>query len=102
MGDRDLSMFIAVQIVDERQRQIGGEGYSTSHDDEHIEGEIAMAASVYADPSPETENSGGGRFTPKRWPWNPSWYKPKADRRRELIIAGALIVAEIERLDREK
>lgn len=37
----------------------------------------------------------------KHWPlsWAKSWLKPK-DRRRDLIRAAALIIAEIERLDR--
>jgi hypothetical protein len=38
---------------------------------------------------------GCGRY----WPWEDKWWKPK-DRRRDLVRAGALIVAEIERLDR--
>jgi hypothetical protein len=33
------------------------------------------------------------------WPWSREWWQPK-DRRRDLVRAGALIVAEIERLDR--
>ena len=38
---------------------------------------------------------------PFGWPhtWDASWWKPK-DRRRDLVRAGALIIAEIERLDR--
>ncbi len=38
---------------------------------------------------------------PEGWPesWASCWFKPK-DRRRDLIKAGALILAEIERLDR--
>lgn len=33
------------------------------------------------------------------WPWDKSWWKPKGARR-DLIRAAALIVAEIERIDR--
>lgn len=33
------------------------------------------------------------------WPWSREWWKPK-NPRRDLVKAGALIVAEIERLDR--
>lgn len=33
------------------------------------------------------------------WPWSRAWWKP-ASRRRCLIKAGALILAEIERIDR--
>ena len=35
-------------------------------------------------------------ITPPHWPWALNWWKPK-DRRRDLIRAGALIVAELER-----
>lgn len=37
---------------------------------------------------------------PKNWPWNAEWWKP-SDRRRNLVKAAALILAEIERLDRK-
>lgn len=41
--------------------------------------------------------------TPRYWPWEPGWWKPGkgnsyADRVRELVKAGALIAAEIDRL----
>lgn len=36
---------------------------------------------------------------PRLWAWHSRWWKPK-DRRCNLVRAGALIVAEIERLDR--
>jgi hypothetical protein len=69
--------------------RISGEGWTVEHDDEHTEGELAMAAACYA-----ANNT-------SMWPptWDFSWWKPK-DRRRDLIRAAALIVAEIERLDR--
>jgi len=35
------------------------------------------------------------------WPWGKEWWKP-SDRRRDLVKAGALIAAEIDRLDRAK
>ena len=39
-------------------------------------------------------------FLRRWWPWSLDWWKPK-DPRRDLVRAGALIVAEIERLDRQ-
>jgi len=45
--------------------------------------------------------SGSGLTTHRRWPWHPLQWKPTPkDRVRELVKAGALIVAEIERLQR--
>lgn len=83
-------------IASERQRQITGEGWTTKHDDEHAEGQLATAGAVYAlCGSGWDEKSAVKRY----WPWDPSWLKT-GDRRRCLVKAGALIVAEIDRLDR--
>jgi hypothetical protein len=80
-------------IAAERQRQIEAEGWTPEHDDEHDDGQLAKAASCYASP-PDCTNR---HFD---WPWAMEWWKPSEDRRRELVKAAALIVAEIERLDR--
>lgn len=80
------------EIAAERKRQKDAEGWSESHDDEHDGGALAVAAACYAiSDHPETVK--------RLWNWDWKWWKPK-DRRRDLIRAGALIVAEIERLDR--
>jgi hypothetical protein len=77
------------EIAAERSRQVEVEGWTLEHDDAHDSGELADAAACYA----------LGRKMPSIWPWAEEWWKP-SDRRRNLIKAGALIVAEIERLDR--
>lgn len=80
-------------ITAERGRQIAGEGWTPEHDDEHKAGQMADAAACYALYNyPRVIRT---RF----WPWDSEWWKPK-DFRRDLVKAGALIVAEIERLDR--
>jgi hypothetical protein len=85
-------------IAAERERQVTVEGFGEAHDDEHAEGELAMAAACYA-----LHSTGKKRFSgfPSTilWPWAFLWWRPK-DRRRDLVRAAALIVAEIERLDR--
>ena len=84
----------ARDIVAERVRQVVKEGWSPEHDDQHAGGELAAAASCYA------LNAGAyRRLTPKAWPFDSEWWKP-GDERRDLVKAGALILAEIERLDR--
>lgn len=75
-------------ISAERWRQINEEGWSPEHDDDHDKGELANAAACYAIGDPMG-----------LWPWELSWFK-LGDRRRNLVKAGALIIAEIERLDR--
>lgn len=97
------------RIAAERQRQIEVEGWTPEHDQHHVRGDLARAAVVYAMP-PEwrAENDIAnvlyGRVTRSGvqhegvWPkgWN---YKPTHDDRiRELVKAGALIAAEIDRL----
>ena len=82
-------------VAGERRRQIEQEGWTPEHDDEHTRGEMATAAASYAVAGLE----GGEALAIGLWPWAREWWKPKS-RRLDLVRAGALIVAEIERLDR--
>lgn len=89
-------------IAEERQRQIKQEGWTPEHDDEQESGELALAAACYA-----VEGDDAGCFVAEpvmgedAWPWSPEWDKRKKhDRVRRLAIAGALIAAEIDRLQR--
>ncbi len=84
-------------ITEERRRQVESEGWTTEHDAEHGSGELAKAAAVYAllGTGAETVENGGSA-----WPWNTKWFKPST-RLRDLTKAGALIAAEIDRIQRE-
>jgi hypothetical protein len=86
----------------ERERQVSVEGWSAAHDAAHSSGELALAGSCYALVAgvSDAERSSLVSVFPPRWPWSPSWWKPK-DRRRDLVRAAALIVAELERMDAE-
>lgn len=94
----------AALIAEERARQIAKEGWTPDHDDEHTNGELADSAACYA-------ALGGaqarGRANepwmppPAAWPWDQSWWKPQ-DQMRNLVRAGALLAAEIDRLLRKK
>ena len=86
----------ARDVLAERQRQIEVEGWTPENDDAYQSGDIADAAACYAMTSPRMR---GDRSAPFDWPWVGRWWKP-TDRRRNLVKAGALILAEIERLDR--
>lgn len=93
-------------VATERQRQIESDGFTPEHDDSHVIGDLAVAAACYA-------LIGASKITGQHstwaeiyfesgkdlWPWDNEWLKPK-DVRRDLVRAGALIIAEIERLDR--
>jgi len=94
-------------IAAERRRQIEAEGWAPSHDDEHRGGVMALAAAAYAVSavrhSARTDCGEASIALRARqmWPWEASWWKPKSARE-DLVRAAALIVAEIERLDRIK
>lgn len=88
----------ARDVLAERRRQVEVEGFTPEHDDEHDACEMADAAAAYA-----LYYSGwaeGGRPV-EVWPadWSHKWWKPTTPRR-DLVKAGALILAEIERIDR--
>lgn len=86
------------EIAAERQRQREKEGYGDSHDDDHESGELARAAACYAMHGVSYEGieyARGGAV----WPWDERYWKPRSHRE-NLIRAAALIVAEIDRMDR--
>ena len=86
-------MGLGVNLIEaERNRQIYVEGWTEEHDDKHVNNELALAAACYAVPDV---------FSQGYWPptWDLSWYK-STTRIRDLVKAGALIAAEIERLHR--
>lgn len=85
-------------IAAERRRQIEQEGWTPEHDDAHSDGQMATAAACYAISAHNVIRY--KRITmPSWWPWDSKWWKPGTTRR-DLVKAGALIAAEIERLDR--
>ena len=82
-------------VLTERTRQITHEGATPFQDDSYTEGELAVSAACYA-----LASCGKlGQETPDNWPWTKGWWKPSGGRR-DLVKAGALILAEIERIDR--
>lgn len=86
----------AADVLAERKRQVTAEGWTPGHDDEYEHGELADAAGCYALSSELFDCAGE---PPRPWPWPDEWWKP-TNRRLDLVKAGALILAEIERLDR--
>jgi hypothetical protein len=98
-------------ITRERLRQMTSEGHTLENDDKRINGELAIAAACYA----VAGIGGHGEFVEVHrlysdnreglaedaWPWEPETDKREAHPRlRRLVIAGALIAAEIDRLQR--
>lgn len=82
-------------IMAERAVQIS-RGYDSKHDDNHPDQSIALVAALVADPFPSwAYDEGNG------WPEGTAAHIiNKHKRRRQLVIAAAMLVAEIERLDR--
>lgn len=99
MGWRVRTSAFANAVLAERQRQISHEGWTAAHDDALEEGDLAVAGACYAQCAGvnETEN----REPPPSWPWDKRWWKPR-DFRRDMVRAGALIIAEGERFDRQR
>jgi len=89
----------AQDVLAERERQVKTEGWSSFHDDSHIDGAIGRAGGCYAIAAANELAGIDMTFPPASWPWHITWWKP-ATARRMLVKAGALILAEIERLDR--
>lgn len=119
---REKELSGAELIAQERARQISSEGYSSEHDDQHTEGELAQVASAYVVPwFTRIFNDKGVSFGINRlflWPKYDGWnFKPhngqdglailtkeQRDNGRihDLVKSGALIAAEIDRLLRAR
>lgn len=105
----------AQMIAEERRRQVEKEGWSEEHDDDHCDASLLAAAIAYAGNVYGAHPCGGGVVIKRKyengvsyedpWPesWSEEWDKRKKKRNpiRKLVIAGALIAAEIDRLARE-
>lgn len=85
----------AIALIDEeRQRQIIEEGFTVESDlTINKDGQLCGAAACYAIPT----------AVGALWPWDAKWWKPSPDdRKREIIKACALLVAEWDRLEAEE
>ena len=95
----------AVELfAEERKRQITEEGFSLASDIAmNMDGELARAAACYA-MSPDAREwdlcSDIGTVLYNMWPWKKEQWKPSiSDRKREIVKAGGLLIAEWDRLD---
>lgn len=95
-------------IEAEVRRQRTDEGWTEEHDDAHEFGELSQAGACYALHASlqawrmhDADIPYADENTPEYWPveWESDAWKPK-NPRKDLVRAAALIVAEIERLDR--
>jgi len=92
-------------IQEERLRQQTEEKRSSANDDGYIKGELAIAAKVYYQCA--VDGLMYVRHALKDWPWASNWFKPwasgdpsKFDVQRCLVKAGALAMAERDRMNR--
>lgn len=108
-----LNTQAALDVLAERQRQRDVEGWTPEHDDAHDKGELIAAALSYAAnaavrvrlvgeglSADKIDELSAKADLPRTWPWERSWWKPAGGTRRILVKAAALLIAEIERLDR--
>lgn len=104
-------MKTAIQLIEEERMRQQAKGFTLEHDDNHTDGELVEAAQCYATVGSAIIRGSSREEWPAEmfngfndslldWPWEESAYRPAADARTNLVMAAALIVAEIERLHR--
>lgn len=79
------------------------EGWTPEHDDQHKIAQLPKAAMCYVSYAKNLILGNGPHVGPMiegLWPWDWKWWKPSDDPIRDLVKAGALIAAEIDRLQR--
>lgn len=91
------------KIAAERARQVSFHGYTPDHDDTHANGELSSAAIAYLEEAFQMIYAGDDvpdSDPPFSWPFEDSSWNPSVGPIRNLVKAGALIVAQIEMLER--
>jgi hypothetical protein len=90
----------------ERLRQIEEEGFSSEKDDQYEPGTLAVAGACYGVHAAFMRNKGPEGLVlegvPEWWPWESSWWKPSENLRQNLVKGAALLIAEIDKIDREE
>lgn len=87
-------MITGIELIQaERKRQIEKEGYLPEEDARHTRGELQRAAKCYLFAAFDRHKE----QPPAEWPWDVEWWKPTTPRRM-LEKAGALFLAEVDRL----
>jgi hypothetical protein len=92
-------------IADKMRTNREHKGYTADHDDTHRQGVLSAAGACYLECA--TMQLALGDFElakehPDTWPFEPEAWKPNDDALRNLVHAGALIGAEIDRLLRAR
>jgi len=109
---RSTAGLSGVELISrERARQMSEEGWTPTHDDTHRNFELSKAGACYASAAMalskfhrtfKAEELHPPMFDYLSWPWETKWWRPVDDPIRNLVKAGALIAAEIDRLNRAK
>lgn len=93
-------------VIAERERQLNSENYSLANDDMYEQNELVRAAASYTNHVvgrswifERTPDLYQAEVAPDFWPWKDEFWKPKSPRQ-DLVKAAALLLAEIERIDR--
>ena len=103
MNNKEITIQTGIELIAaERRRQVEQEGWAEYEDCmKHPDNELAIAAACYAVEGTGrrvVRHSSGFKWE-NAWPWCDEWDKRKKhNRERQLVIAGALIAAEIDRL----
>jgi len=103
-GAHAMLSIAARDVIAERQRHVDVEGWTPEYDDEHAPGTLALAGAAYALDAGYALDSfvpaDADHPEPLFWPFCSEWWKPGTPRS-GLVKAASLILAEIERIDRD-
>lgn len=95
-------------VAAERHRQVAAEDFTPEHDDAYVHGELLSAAACYIAIAQAIDQR--GQVDPdilSLWPWSFNWWKPVMSGSpvenaiKNLVKAGALVLADIDRLLRK-
>lgn len=87
----------AIELIAEERIRHARLGRDAAHDATHTNSELTAAALCYAAASDASMLDPTGDLILETWPWPAEGFDPSDDTIRNLVIAGSLIAAEIDR-----
>lgn len=103
-GEKETIM-TGIEMIDaERERQISQEGWTAEHDDAHVRGELATAATCYRTAAKIIEGGAPVEVAVAKvrglWPWDAEWLKISPEAIKNYVKSGALYRAHSDRAKR--
>lgn len=92
-----MPQFQSIDLIRAEREHHVRNGHDAEHDAQHDDAQLAAAAMCFIAATNGPVLDPSGDFVLYQWPWDLEQFRPADDDVRNLVVAGSLIAAEIDR-----